>query len=297
MTDTNNPSPQPIALPGRALLRLASPDGLAAVKNFLNGLISNDTGRIGADRALYAALLSPQGKFLFDMFVAEWQDALWLDVAADRAEELARKLALYRLRAKISIDLQAGWQAFALIGGAGLDSAPGLAAGFGFTDPRLAGLGARLWLPPGAAPSQGEPGDFAAYEKLRIGLGVPDGAQDIEIDKGLLLEHHFEALHGVDFRKGCYVGQELTARTKYRGLVKKQLFQVRGSAALPAAGSQITLDGQEAGWLRSSQGQDGLALLRLEAAAKAAAGDRALLCDGIALEARLPDYAAQPESE
>lgn len=293
MTGTNTPSPQPIALPGRALLRLASPDGVAAVKSFLNGLISNDTSRISADRALYAALLSPQGKFLFDMFAAEWQDALWLDVAADRAEELARKLALYRLRAKISIDLQAGWQAFALIGDARLE----LPAGFGFTDPRLAGLGARLWLPPGAVPDQGEPGDFAAYEKLRIGLGVPDGAQDIEIDKGLLLEHHFEALHGVDFKKGCYVGQELTARTKYRGLVKKQLFQVRGDAALPAAGSLITLAGQEAGWLRSSQGSEGLALLRLEMAAKAAAGDGALLCDGIALEARLPDYATLPKSE
>lgn len=296
MTGTENTSPQQIALPGRALLRLASPDGVAAVKSFLNGLISNDTGRIGPDRAIYAALLSPQGKFLFDMFVAEWQDALWLDVAAERAEELARKLMLYRLRAKISIEPQAGLQAFALIGSSAPPTTPAPAAGFGFTDPRLAALGARLWLPPDAVPEHGQPAPFTAYETLRIGLGVPDGAQDIEIDKGLLLEHHFEALQGVDFKKGCYVGQELTARTKYRGLVKKQLFQVRGSAALPAAGSLITQEGQEAGWLRSSQGQDGLALLRLEAAAKAT-GDSPLLCDGIALEARLPDYATLPKSE
>ena len=93
---------------------------------------------------------------------------------------------------------------------------------------------------------------------------MPDGSRDMAVDKALLLEANFESLHGVDFAKGCYVGQELTARTKHRGLLKKQLFVVRGADPLPEAETPVMLDGKEAGTMRSSQGGLGLALLRLE---------------------------------
>ncbi|WP_428249937.1 YgfZ/GcvT domain-containing protein [Ferrovibrio sp.] len=274
-----------IPLPDRALLRLDGPEA----KDFLNGLISNDARHLGPEAPLFAALLSPQGKFLFELLLAEWQGAVWLDTEAATAPELEKKLKMYRLRAKVEIAPQAGWRGYALLN-AGPDMAIP-AEGFAFTDPRLAGLGQRLWLPEGVPPP-GVPGEMAAYEALRLQLGVPDGTRDIERDKGLLLENHFEALNGVDFNKGCYVGQELTARTKYRGLVKKQLFQVQAETALPARGSLVLLDGQEAGELRTSLGNHGLALLRLEAVAKAAAGGQPLTCEGIALTARLPDYAA-----
>lgn len=274
-----------IPLSDRALLRLEGPEA----KDFLNGLISNDARRLGPEAPLFAALLSPQGKFLFELLLAEWQGAVWLDTEAATAPELEKKLKMYRLRAKVEIALQTGWRGYALLNAGPATAIP--AQGFAFTDPRLAGLGQRLWLPEGIEPP-GVPGEMAAYEALRLGLGVPDGTRDIERDKGLLLENHFEALNGVDFNKGCYVGQELTARTKYRGLVKKQLFQVQAEAALPPRGSLVLLDGQEAGELRTSLGNHGLALLRLEAVAKAEANGQPLTCEGIALAARLPDYAA-----
>jgi folate-binding protein YgfZ len=134
---------------------------------------------------------------------------------------------------------------------------------------------------------------LAAYEAHRLALGVPEGVRDIEVDKGLLLENHFEALNGVDFRKGCYIGQELTARTKYRGLLKKQLYKVTGAATLPAIGTPITANGQEVGQLRSSSGSIGLALLRLDAVSS-----QDLDAAGVALTAIRPDYAGPiPEAK
>ena len=292
-------TPHIIQLPGRALLRLDGPEA----KDFLNGLVSNNVTKAAPDHALYAALLTPQGKFLADMFIQAHQDALWLDVAASRLDDLAKKLKLYRLRAKVEIAPQPGWQAYALIGPKAAEAlalpeqagaAKAFGQGFACIDPRLAAMGARIWLhPQGEAPNLGEKAEFAAYEALRLRLGLPDGAQDIEIDKGLLLENHFEALHGVDFAKGCYVGQEVTARTKYRGLVKKQLYRVNAEAALPPPGSIVTQDGTEAGQLLSHDGQVGLALLRNEQVTKASEGGAPLLAGGIALQATLPDYVAK----
>lgn len=296
-------TPQIIPLPGRALLRLDGPEA----KGFLNSLVSNNVTKAAPDRALYAALLSPQGKFLADMFIhahapTGQAEAVWLDVAADRLDDLTKKLKLYRLRAKVEITPQPGWRAYALIGpdaahSLDLPPAAGAArafqAGFACIDPRLADMGARIWLPEGDAPGLGAAADFAAYEALRLQLGLPDGAQDIEIDKGLLLENHFEALQGVDFAKGCYVGQEVTARTKYRGLVKKQLYRIGADSDLPPPGSPVSQDGAEAGQLLSHDGRRGLALLRNEAVAKASEGGAPLLVEGIALRAALPDYAAK----
>lgn len=286
-----------IPLPGRSLIRLAGADRV----DFLNGLVSNDVRRVGPDQSLYAALLTPQGRFLADMFIAGPHEALWLDVAAAHRDGLLKKLQLYRLRARVEI-AALDWRAYALIGegvatALGLAAEPGASAprgeGFALLDPRLAAMGARLWLPPAAEPDLGMPGAFAAYEDLRLDLGLPDGAQDIEVDRGLLLEHHFEALHGVDFRKGCYVGQEVTTRSKHRGLVKKLLYRVGADAPLPAPGSPLMQGDQEAGILRSVQGRHGLALLRRDAVEKASAENAPITADGIAIRAALPDYALE----
>lgn len=267
---------------GRALLRLAG----AAAKDFLNALVSNDVSVAAPDRAVYAALLTPQGKFLHDMLVVGSEDGgLLLDVAASGAADLKRRLTLYKLRTKVEIG-QLDWQGFALFG----DGPEPQVAGEGvlLRDPRHPALGWRLWLPADATPDMtiAEP---ESYERHRLALGIPDGARDIEPEKGLLLENHFEALQGVDFRKGCYIGQELTARTKYRGLVKKQLYRVAAAAdaVLPPPGTPIRLNGQEAGEMRSSFDNIGLALLRLDAAQ----AGQPLECDGLALAAHRPDYA------
>jgi len=143
-----------------------------------------------------------------------------------------------------------------------------------FTDPRLAALGARATLPRDRirqtlTATGATEADFAEYDRLRLSLGIPDGSRDLVPDKSILLESGFDELHGIDWNKGCYIGQELTARTKYRGLIKKRLFPVRidGPAAEP--GAIVTLDGHEAGEMRSSRGGIGLALLRLEAVSAA----------------------------
>src|SRR4029077_5612549 len=128
--------------------------------------------------------------------------------------------------------------------------------------------------------------DFGAYDRHRLGLGIPDGSRDLVLDKSILLESGFDELHGVDWQKGCYIGQELTARTKYRGLIKKRLFPVRIDGPGPDPGTIVTLDGHEAGELRSSRDGQGLALLRLDAVD----AGRPLLADAATLVALRPAW-------
>lgn len=277
---------------GRVLLRIAGPEA----RDFLNALVSNDLAAAAPDRAVYAALLTPQGKFLHDMLAVGSEDgSLLLDVAVERAADLKRRLTLYRLRAKIDLDLL-DWQGFALFGSETAPQVGGEAVLF--RDPRLAALGWRLWLPPAATPDLTIAGP-EEYERHRLALGVPDGARDIEPEKGLLLENHFEELQGVDFRKGCYIGQELTARTKYRGLVKKQLYCVSAAAdaVLPPVSTPLRLDDRDAGEMRSSFGNIGLALLRLDIAGTAIESGRSLEGDGVSMTARRPDYAGPVPSK
>jgi folate-binding protein YgfZ len=125
-----------------------------------------------------------------------------------------------------------------------------------------------------------------AYDALRLGLGVPDGSRDLKVDKALLLESGFDELNGVDWKKGCYMGQELTARTKYRALVRKRLFPVSVQGVLPAPGTSIHLDGQEVGELRSGSGRHALALLQTEAAR----GPGPLIADGVQLIPTIPPW-------
>jgi len=263
-----------VALPDRALLAVAGEDRTP----FLQGLVSNDVTRATPTRAIHAALLTAQGKYLHDFFVAERDGALHLEAEAARLADLKRRLSLYKLRSKVTLAETPGLAVFAAFGdGAaaalGLAPEPGaampVAGGIGFVDPRLAALGARLWLPPGGEAALRERGFGEAateeYDRHRLALGVPDGSRDLEIEKAILLESGFDELHGVDWQKGCYIGQELTARTKYRGLVKKRLLPVRIDGDAPPPGTVLTRGGKEAGEMRSARGDRGLALVRLDA--------------------------------
>jgi folate-binding protein YgfZ len=255
-----------VALPGRALLTVAGADR----RSFLQGLVSNDVMRAASDHVVWAALLTPQGKFLHEFFIAEIGEVLYLECEAARHDDLKRRLSLYKLRAKVAIgeapelEVFAAWGA-GVLAGLALAGTPGAAApfagGLAFTDPRLVEMGARLWVPKGAAPPGFPRAEFQAWDRHRIALGVPDGSRDIEVEKGILLEAGFEELGGVDFKKGCYVGQELTARTKYRALLKKRLVPLRVEGATPAPGTALPND---AGEIRSVAGDMALALVRLE---------------------------------
>jgi folate-binding protein YgfZ len=291
-----------VALGERALLVVAGEDRVA----FLQGLISNDVEKAAASRAIHAALLTAQGKYLHDFFVVAAGETLVLDGEAARLADLQRRLGLYRLRAKVTLAPAAddrvvfaafGDDALAAIGlpdqqGAAMPFAGGVA----FVDPRLAALGARLVVPkePGAAALRAlgfAEAAFASYDRLRLEHGVPDGSRDLTVEKAILLESGFDELNGVDWQKGCYIGQELTARTKYRGLIKKRLMAVRVDGALPAPGTPVMLGDQEAGELRSGQDGIALALLRLDAVAAAASAGQSLIAGAARLTPIKPDWA------
>ncbi len=263
----------------RGLLRAGGPD----VRDFLQGMISNDVTKVGPERALWSAFLTPQGKFLHEFFVTEEPGAgagsLLLDCEVARLDDLRSRLARYKLRAKIELsDVSADYTVAAIFGAGALEALdlpaePGAAKPFGggtvYTDPRLTELGARAVLPRSGASAALEDAGFkaatqAGYDTLRIGLGVPDGSRDLEVERSPLLENGFDELHGIDWDKGCFMGQELTARTKYRALIKKRLLPVTIEGPAPEPGTQVTAEGKDAGVLRSSVDGVGLALLRLE---------------------------------
>ncbi|MCC7276178.1 MAG: folate-binding protein YgfZ [Alphaproteobacteria bacterium] len=291
-----------VPLESRGVLTVAGADRRA----FLQGLVSNDVELAAADRAVHAAFLTPQGRYLHDLFIVEIGEALLLDAEAARRQDLLRRLSMYRLRSKVTLaDASGEWTVRALLGGGaaasfGLPDEAGRAAPFAggvvFVDPRLPGLGLRAVLPRDAAEAAlaGHgfmPAPFAVYDRLRLGLGVPDGSRDLPVEKAILLESGFDELNGIDWKKGCYMGQELTARTKYRGLVRKRLMPVAIDGPAPPPGTPLTFDGQDAGEMRSSFDGIGLALVRLEAAEAAAKAARPIEAGEARLVPQRPEWA------
>lgn len=262
------------ALPARGAIEISGADRV----EFLQGLVSNDVTKAAAERAIYAALLTAQGRYLFDFFIIAKGEALYLDAEASRLAELQRRLSIYKLRAKVSLSDASARFAIAAAWGDGTAAALGLdsvgaakefAGGIAYLDPRLDALGARFLLPRETIDAPRQTGfaasDADSYDRHRLALGVPDGTRDLAPEKALLLESGFDELNGIDWQKGCYMGQELTARMKYRALVKKRLLPVAIEGAEVTPGIEITQDGSDAGEMLSVQGGRGLALLRLDA--------------------------------
>ena len=224
-------------------------------REFLQGLITNDVGQLAPGRGIYAALLTPQGKILFDFLVAEGDGAVLLDCAADHAEGLLKRLTMYRLRAKIGIAPRPQLSVYAGLGGRAAERA------ITFPDPRLAGLGLR------SIGAVAEMPDFlegpAAYHAARVALGVPEGS-DFGSDKIFALDAGLDELYGVSFDKGCYVGQELTARMKHRGTARKRILSIKADNALPPPGTAVTSDATEIGEILSVYGSAGFALMRID---------------------------------
>ena len=281
-------------LPQRSVVAVGGTDRV----DFLQGLVSNDIARVTPQRAVWAALLTPQGRFLNDMFVADdGAGTLLLETERERAAGLARKLSMYRLRSKVTVEDRADLLEVAVAWGPDAATLLPLDDAVAFADPRLPDLGVRVIAPAGTASLRLEARGFAAvplqaWDERRLSLGVPDGSRDLPVEKALLLENGFDELNGVDWQKGCYMGQELTARTKYRALIRKRLFPVRIEGPLPPPGATVHQGGEEVGELRSGAGDRALALLRLDAVKSGmplSAGDAKLV-------AEIPGWMRLPEA-
>lgn len=242
---------------------------------FLNGLVSNDVTQAEPGRAVWAALLTPQGRYLCDFFIFADGEQLLLDTPRSLLPGVLSRLGRYRLRAQVELqDLSESLGVYTA-----WDGAPPACA-IAAPDPRLDAAGHRMISPD---PMQ-ETATEAAYDAHRLSLGLPDGPPDLEPEKTLLLEAGFDELHGVSWSKGCYMGQELTARTKYRGLVKRRLLPVTLESAPPAPGTPVMAEGSEVGTLRSAAGQLGLAMLRTDAL------DKPLIAGDALLKPNLPGW-------
>lgn len=262
-------------LPDRGVLSVTGPDS----RDFLQGLISNDITQVTPEKSIYAALLTPQGKYLFDFFVSQSGESLLIECEKERLGELFKRLRMYKLRADAVIVDETDTHDICAIWGEGAANIAGLENEAGQTkeinqgsvciDPRLSATGLRLIVNKeqtektlselGASPAT--PND---YDIHRLKLGLPDASRDLTPEKSILLESGFDDLNGINWEKGCYMGQELTARTKYRGLVKKRLVPVAIDGDAPTHGAQIMGGEKAAGEMRSSNGRYGMALLRLE---------------------------------
>jgi folate-binding protein YgfZ len=235
----------------RTILRLSGPDA----ETFLHGLITND---VPADGLGYAALLSPQGKYLADFLTFREGDAIFLDVAAEMAAGLVQRLGLYRLRAKVEIETTARTVS------RHLEAIPGALA-----DPRP-GMGWRLY--------DGAPGDDVDWDARRVAHMVPATGIELIPNESYILEMGFERLHGVDYRKGCFVGQEIVARMKHKTELRKGLARVTGARGL-APGAEITARGKPVGTVHTVSGDHALAYLRYDRAEGMEAGGRPLAFD------------------
>ncbi len=285
------------ALRERGVLRLSGRD----VRTFLQALVTRDLDYLTTAQTVYSALLTPQGKYLFDFFLAQHDTDILLDGEAARLDALMKRLNMYKLRADVVITKEDGWEISAVYNGnIGMEPKAGAAwpfgAGVAFTDPRVLDAGARIMAPVGQASKMLSDAGFVAgdksdYEYFRLGLALPESGRHLVTDKSLMLESNLDSLNGVDFDKGCFVGQELTARTKYRALVRKRLLPVDVQGPMPEPNEPLMSGQSEIASMRSGQGDRGLALVRLDRLVEAGGLGITLTAGSARLTPMLPSWA------
>lgn len=292
--------PRYTRLPERGVIRLSGPEA----KEFLQGLITNDVAKASPTQTLYAALLTPQGKYLFDFILAALDDnTLLLDTDRNRIDDLVKRLTLYKLRAKVELaDVSDDYVVGALFGGTTPVqnlSEPGACAtlegGIIYADPRLTALGHRLLVAREKADAaehklEAEASAPDAYATFRIHLGVPESGHDLLPEKSFLLESNFDELHGVDHKKGCYIGQEVTSRTKRKAQLRKRLLPLTIDAPDTAPGTPILAGDVEVGTVTSTAQSAGIGLIRLDRAQQAQDAGTPLTANGAAVSVTPPPW-------
>ena len=261
--------------PERAAISLAGAD----VSGFLQGLLTADVETLAAGEAAYAALLQPQGKILFDFFVLNIGERYLIDCSAAQKPGLIKRLMFYKLRARVDIADLADH-------GVGV-SFTRPSDSLSFVDPRTPLLGWRVIAPAGALPDI----DGSRYRLGRIRLGIGDSEEDIGSGKLFPHEANLDQLGGVSFSKGCFVGQEVVSRMEHRGTARSRIVPMSVAGGAPAHGIEVKAGEGTLGTVLSSDGEDALALIRLDRLADAAQERRALLTEGKRVHVRKPQWA------
>jgi folate-binding protein YgfZ len=279
-------------LPDRGVLRVAGGDA----RNFLNGLVTSDIGAVTPEHPRFAALLTPQGKIVADAIVMEAPapdgGGFYLDVPRVMVKTLVDKLNFYKLRAQVLVnDLSEALGVMTVWGGCGATK-----YGIAYGDPRLPALGQRIVLPPhlaveAAADFGAELVPAAAFETHRIALGVPRGGVDFSYGDTFPHEADMDQLHGVDFSKGCFVGQEVVSRMEHRGTARTRIVPVAYQGLAPDVGSAVTAGDKPVGTFGSSAQGRALAMLRLDRVADALSAGQPMISGATTLRLVKPDWA------
>ncbi len=273
------------ARPDRGVVALGGAD----VATFLHGVVTNTVKTIPLGEGRFGALLSPQGKVLFDFFLIHTGEGYLVEIERARLADFVKRLGFYRLRAQVTIaDVSDAHDVFVAWGG----DVPEIAGAVSFVDPRVAALGTHVIAPKGAGPSPSA--DIVDWQALRIGLGVPESSIDFTLGDVFPHDVDMDDLDGVDFKKGCFVGQEVVSRMKHRGTARKRFIVARAvepGAVLPPLGAEIVSGERGLGTLGSSHGGVGLASVRLDRAKEANEAGAPIVAEGVVLTLELPSFA------
>ena len=288
-------------LDSRGVVAVEGPDA----RSFLQAMISNDANNISSSASIYAAMLTPQGKYLHDFVISQVGNKFLLETEKDRMLDLVNRLNLFRLGAKVTISAIEGDCLVAAFWGKtgpvmlANDHKPGYTETISnccvVSDPRLAALGYRVMgtklnIEKFIADALPHPIAPANFDSHRLEVGVPDGSRDIQVNKSFLLESNFEELNGVAFDKGCYIGQENTARQKHRGTIRRRLIKVNISGPPPENNERISWEDGEIGAMRSVRDGAGMAIIRLDRWAEAKAKNAEFRAGSARVTPVLPEW-------
>ncbi|WP_024341546.1 YgfZ/GcvT domain-containing protein [Bradyrhizobium japonicum] len=285
-------------LPDRGVVKVAGEDA----RNFLNGLITTDLDRLKPGLGRFGALLTPQGKIIVDFLITEVPaghgGGFLIDCPKALADTLATKLKFYKLRAKATVDNLSGDMGVL----AAWDGQPAAQPDLAFADPRNDGLGYRVLIPEDLKLKLSdligaELVDSAEYEAHRIALGVPRGGLDFMYSDAFPHETNMDRLAGVDFDKGCYVGQEVVSRMQHRGTARTRSVKVLLDGASPEPGATILAGDKPVGTIGSSAGGKGIALVRVDRVAEALDAGQPLTAGGLPLTLAEPDVVRIPAKQ
>jgi folate-binding protein YgfZ len=264
-------------LESRNLVEVGGPEA----SDFLDRMITQNTKVADGRAAAFGALLTPQGKIISDFFVVRQENGgFLLDAPAAGAAELRKRLTMFKLRADVTIEASP----LVVYAGTGEPPATGLVA----TDPRHPDLGWRLYAPDGSLTTNA---DEAAWQAHRVSLGIPEAGADLPLLDAFPHDLAMDSLNGVDFAKGCYVGQEIVSRMRYRGTARRRPVTLSAGEDLPPAGTEILIGGRVAGHLGSVSGKHGIAVLRLDRVRDALMSNEVITVDGRPVSVALPAWA------